>query len=172
MEFTIKETFSYFGRLLKLKPDLVASRQAELLKLLQLGEEEDRQVRGKLWKLFQFQLSWSRKDILTLKIKIWMVIRCAASAEASNVDYLLLWPSFISQEFSFSTNPRLATLSFEVAFTPPGGRRPLDETSHLGTPWVSLQVWDSETWGVVNLPIPPYLLRQDNLSTHQPLFIF
>ena len=35
MEFTIKETFSYFGRLLKLKPDLVASRQAELLKLLQ-----------------------------------------------------------------------------------------------------------------------------------------
>ena len=57
MEFTIKETFSYFGRLLKLKPDLVASRQAELLKLLQLGEEEDRQVRGKLWELFQFQLS-------------------------------------------------------------------------------------------------------------------
>ena len=46
MEFTIKETFSYFGRLLKLKPNLVASRQAELLKLLQLGEEEDRQVRA------------------------------------------------------------------------------------------------------------------------------
>ena len=46
MEFTIKETFSYFGRLLKIKPDLVASRQAELLKLLQLGEEEDRQVRA------------------------------------------------------------------------------------------------------------------------------
>ena len=48
MEFTIKETFSYFGRLLKLKPDLVASRQAELLKLLQLGEEEDRQVGANL----------------------------------------------------------------------------------------------------------------------------
>ena len=55
MEFTIKETFSYFGRLLKLKPDLVASRQAELLKLLQLGEEEDRQGRA--------NKSWSPEDI-------------------------------------------------------------------------------------------------------------
>jgi len=45
MEFTIKETFAYFGRLLKLKSDLVASRQAELLHLLQLGDEENRQVR-------------------------------------------------------------------------------------------------------------------------------
>ena len=53
MEFTIKETFSYFGRLLKLKPDLVASRQAELLKLLQLGEEEDRQVRGNYGNYFK-----------------------------------------------------------------------------------------------------------------------
>ena len=44
MEFTIKETFAYFGRLLKLKSDLVASRQAELLHLLQLGDEENRQV--------------------------------------------------------------------------------------------------------------------------------
>merc|ERR1719341_2013609 len=45
MEFTIKETFAYFGQLLKLKSDLVASRQAELLHLLQLGDEENRQVR-------------------------------------------------------------------------------------------------------------------------------
>ena len=45
MEFTIKETFAYFGRLLNLKSDLVASRQAELLKLLQLGDEENREVK-------------------------------------------------------------------------------------------------------------------------------
>ena len=45
MEFTIKETFAYFGRLLNLKADLVASRQAELLQLLQLGDEESRQVK-------------------------------------------------------------------------------------------------------------------------------
>ena len=85
-----------------------------------------------------------------------MVIRCAASAEASNVDYLLLWPSFTTQEYSFSTNPRLATLSLsEVTFTPPGGRRPLDETSHLGTPRVALEVRDSETREVFNLPTAP-----------------
>ena len=45
MEFTIKETFAYFGRLLNLKPDLVASRQNELLQLLQLGDKEKRQVK-------------------------------------------------------------------------------------------------------------------------------
>ena len=45
MEFTIKETFAYFGRLLNLESDLVASRQNYLLQLLQLGDSEARQVK-------------------------------------------------------------------------------------------------------------------------------
>ena len=45
MEFTIKETFAYFGRLLNLKSELVALRQNDLLQLLQLGDNENRQVK-------------------------------------------------------------------------------------------------------------------------------
>ena len=43
MEFTITETFSYFGRLLKMATDEVANRREKLLQLLELPME-DRQV--------------------------------------------------------------------------------------------------------------------------------
>ena len=43
MEFTITETFSYFGRLLKMAADEVANRREKLLQLLELPME-DRQV--------------------------------------------------------------------------------------------------------------------------------
>ena len=43
MEFTITETFSYFGRLLKMAADEVDNRREKLLQLLELPME-DRQV--------------------------------------------------------------------------------------------------------------------------------
>ena len=77
MEFTIKETFSYFGRLLKIKPDLVASRQAELLKLLQLGEEEDRQVGANLSTNLKGWLAIAKLKPLSLFISILSMLQKA-----------------------------------------------------------------------------------------------
>ena len=53
MEFTITETFSYFGRLLKMAADEVDNRREKLLQLLELPME-DRQVAASL-DLTEFQ---------------------------------------------------------------------------------------------------------------------
>ena len=46
MEFTITETFSYFGRLLGLKTAVVRARQEELLALLDLPTKEQEVRQG------------------------------------------------------------------------------------------------------------------------------
>ena len=58
MEFTITETFSYFGRLLKMAADEVDNRREKLLQLLELPVE-DRQVGRPVVLLVYISLSYN-----------------------------------------------------------------------------------------------------------------